>query len=314
MDLNLDKALEMIIEKVKNWFDVFVSMLPNMAAAIVIMIAFIVLAKLGALMVRKIFKKTSSNVALKNLFSTTIYYAIIGIGLFITLGVLKLDKAVTSLLAGVGILGLALGFAFQDITANFVSGIIIAFRRPFMLGDIVEVNDIMGIAARTNLRVTVIETFQGQEVYIPNKDVLQSPIYNFTTLGKRRIDLAVGVSYGDDLEKVESLVKETIKNLDGIIDPENTIFDYEEFGSSSINFNVRFWIEYPDQPGFLQLRNQAIKAIKQAFDENDITIPFPIRTLDFGIKGGEKLSEMPLSLAGGKKEIAASQDGEKKGE
>ena len=314
MDLNLDKALEMIIEKVKNWFDVFVSMLPNMAAAIVIMIAFIVLAKLGALMVRKIFKKTSSNVALKNLFSTTIYYAIIGIGLFIILGVLKLDKAVTSLLAGVGILGLALGFAFQDITANFVSGIIIAFRRPFMLGDIVEVNDIMGIAARTNLRVTVIETFQGQEVYIPNKDVLQSPIYNFTTLGKRRIDLAVGVSYGDDLEKVESLVKETIKNLDGIIDPENTIFDYEEFGSSSINFNVRFWIEYPDQPGFLQLRNQAIKAIKQAFDENDITIPFPIRTLDFGIKGGEKLSEMPLSLAGGKKEIAASQDGEKKGE
>ncbi|MCB2208616.1 MAG: mechanosensitive ion channel [Bacteroidetes bacterium] len=295
MDLNLDKALEMIIDKIKNWFDVFVSMLPNMAAAVILLIVFIVLAKLGAMMVKKIFSKTSDNVALKNLFSTTVQYTIIGLGIFIILGILKLDKAVTSLLAGVGIIGLALGFAFQDITANFVSGIIIAFRRPFMLGDIVEVNDIMGIASRTNLRVTVIKTFQGQEVYIPNKDVLQSPIYNFTTLGKRRIDLTVGVSYGDDLEKVESLVKEAIKKLDGIIDPENTIFDYEEFGSSSINFNIRFWIEYPDQPGFLQLRNQAIKAIKQAFDENDITIPFPIRTLDFGIKGGQKLSDMQLS-------------------
>jgi small conductance mechanosensitive channel len=296
MDLNLDKALEMIIEKVKNWFDVFVSMLPNMAAAIMILIVFIVLAKLGSLTVRKIFKKTSSNIALKNLFATTIYYTIIGIGLFIILGVLKLDKAVTSLLAGVGILGLALGFAFQDITANFVSGVIIAFRRPFKLGDIVEVNDIMGIATRTNLRVTIINTFQGQEVYIPNKDVLQSPIYNFTTLGKRRIDLAVGVSYGDDLEKVETLVLDTIKKIDGVINPDDTIFDYTEFGSSSINFNIRFWIEYPDQPGFLACRNNAVKAIKKVFDENDITIPFPIRTLDFGIKGGEKLSEMPLSL------------------
>ena len=299
----------MIIDKVKNWFDVFVSMLPNMAAAIIILIVFIVLAKLGALMVRKIFKKTSNNVALKNLFSVTIYYAIIGIGLFIILGVLKLDKAVTSLLAGVGILGLALGFAFQDITANFVSGIIIAFRRPFMLGDIVEVNDIMGIATRTNLRVTVIKTFQGQEVYIPNKDVLQSPIYNFTTLGKRRIDLTVGVSYGDDLEKVETLVMDTIKKIDGVINPEDTIFDYAEFGSSSINFNIRFWIEYPDQPGFLSLRNQAIKAIKKAFDEHDITIPFPIRTLDFGIKGGEKLSEMSLSMADGNKEKMKPESG-----
>lgn len=295
MDLNLDKSLEMIVDKVKTWFDVFVSMLPNMAAAVILLIVFIVLAKLGAMMVKKIFSKTSDNVALKNLFSTTVQYTIIGLGIFIILGILKLDKAVTSLLAGVGIIGLALGFAFQDITANFVSGIIIAFRRPFMLGDIVEVNDIMGIASRTNLRVTVIKTFQGQEVYIPNKDVLQSPIYNFSTLRKRRIDLMVGVSYGDDLEKVESLVKETIKKLDGIIDPENTIFDYEEFGSSSINFNIRFWIEYPDQPGFLSIRNQAIKAIKQVFDENDITIPFPIRTLDFGIKGGQKLSEMQLS-------------------
>lgn len=295
----MDKSLEMILDKVKTWFDLFISMLPNMAVAVLLLIVFIVLAKLGAMMVKKIFSKTSDNVALRNLFSTTVQYTIIGIGIFIILGILKLDKAVTSLLAGVGIMGLALGFAFQDITANFISGIIIAFRRPFMLGDIVEVHDIMGIASRTNLRVTVIETFQGQEVYIPNKDVLQSPIYNFSTLGKRRIDLMVGVSYGEDLEKVESLVLETIKKLDGIIDPENTIFDYKEFGSSSINFNIRFWIKYPDQPGFLEVRNQAIKAIKQVFDENEITIPFPIRTLDFGIKGGEKLSEMPLSLSGG---------------
>jgi small conductance mechanosensitive channel len=126
--------------------------------------------------------------------------------------------------------------------------------------------------------------------------VLQSPIYNYTVSGKRRIDLSVGVSYGDDLRKVESLVIETIKKLDGVIDHDNIVFDYAEFGSSSINFNIRFWISYPDPPGFLAVRNKAIIAIKEAFDENDIMIPFPIRTLDFGIRGGEKLSEIPIFM------------------
>ncbi len=152
----------------------------------------------------------------------------------------------------------------------------------------------MGKVSRTNLRATIVQTFQGQEVYIPNKDVLQSNITNYSILGHRRIDLIVGVSYGDDLSKVESLVLETIHSMDGVIRKEDTVFDYTEFGSSSINFNIRFWIEYPDQPGFLSMRNAAIKNIKNAFDQHEITIPFPIRTLDFGIKGGEKLSQMNL--------------------
>ncbi|MFT4803596.1 MAG: small conductance mechanosensitive channel [Cyclobacteriaceae bacterium] len=92
------------------------------------------------------------------------------------LGVLGLDKALTSLIAGIGVLGLVLGFAFQDIAEDFISGAILAFRRPFKIGDIIEVKDIMGKVSRTDLRVTVLETFQGQEVYIPTKDMLQGAI------------------------------------------------------------------------------------------------------------------------------------------
>lgn len=163
----------------------------------------------------------------------------------------------------------------------------------------------MGTAKRTNLRVTVIQTFQGQEVFVPNKDVLQNPIINYSAIGKRRIDLSVGISYGDDLAKVQRVVLETIKNLDGVIDKENIVFDYGEFGDSSINFTIRFWIKYPGDPGFLVVRNNAIMKIKEAFDQNDIMIPFPIRTLDFGIKGGEKLSEMKLDIATSKDQATA---------
>lgn len=292
MDIDISKPLNMISDKLESWFDTFVSMLPNMGVSLLLIILFLLLARLGKRATAKIFAKTSNNQALEKLFSTIMYYAIIGIGLFIILEVMRLEKAVTSLLAGIGVLGIALGFAFQDIAANFVSGVIIAFRKPFSIGDIITVNDYMGTVSRTNLRVTTIQTFQGQEVYIPNKDVLQNPIINYTVLGKRRIDLNVGISYGDDLDRVEQVVKDAILSIDGIVDQEKLIFDYYEFGSSSINFYIRFWIEYPDQPGFLTMRNNAIKTIKTAFDENSITIPFPIRTLDFGIKGGEKLSAM----------------------
>ncbi len=291
----MKEPIEKITTKVETWWDTFLSMLPNMAVAVVLFIIFLISAKAIQKVFLRLFRRSSTNRALENLFGTIVYYVVLGTGLFIILEVLQLDKAVTSLLAGVGVVGLALGFAFQDIAANFVSGIILAFRTPFHIGHIVKISDYMGTVTRTNLRVTVIKTFQGQEVYIPNKDVLQSPIQNFTILGQRRIDLAVGVSYADDLQKVEDLVIKTLKDLEGVIRHEDMIFTYTEFGDSSINFEIKFWIDYPDNPGFLHMRSKAIKAIKKAFDENEITIPFPIRTLDFGIKGGMTLSEMNIN-------------------
>jgi small conductance mechanosensitive channel len=299
------EPINSVVQKLEGWLDTFINMLPNMAVTLLLLVIFLVLAKLGSKLFRKLFYKASNNEALGNLFSSIIYGSILSIGLFIMLGVLGLNKALTSILAGIGVIGLALGFAFQDIAANFVSGIILAFRRPFKIGEVIEVKDVMGTVTRTGLRDTAIETFQGQEVYIPNKDFLQHAFYNFSVLGKRRIDLTVGVSYADDLEKVEEVVLNTIKKLDGVIDKDMIVFDYAEFDSSSINFNIRFWIEFPGEPSYLAMRSKAVKAIKSAFDEQDITIPFPIRTLDFGIKGGQKLSEVKLNMNGVNKEMSS---------
>lgn len=309
--IDVEKPVATILDKVDGWIETFVSMIPNLAVAIVLLIIFIVIAKFTAKIFKKLFSKTSDNKALEGLFATVIKWSILIVGIFIVLSILQLDKAVTSILAGVGIIGLALGFAFQDISANFISGVILAFRRPFEIGQVIKVSDIMGTAKRTNLRVTVIQTFQGQEVFVPNKDVLQNPIINYSAIGKRRIDLGVGISYGDDLAKVQRVVLETIKNLEGVIDKENVGFDYGEFGDSSINFTIRFWIKYPGDPGFLVVRNNAIMKIKGAFDQNDIMIPFPIRTLDFGIRGGEKLSEMKLELADSKQQAEAERGQDK---
>jgi small conductance mechanosensitive channel len=292
LKIEVAEPLAQVTNKVLSWWETFIEMIPNMFVAVILFILFLLIAKLIQKAFIKIFKKSSDNEALQNLFATIIYYAVFGLGVFIILGILNLDKAVTSLLAGVGVIGLALGFAFQDIAANFVSGIILAFRKPFTIGEVVKLYDYMGIVTRTNLRVTVVETWQGQEVYIPNKEVLSNPIINFSTLGERRIDLRVGVSYAEDLQQVEELVLQTLKNTDGVIRHEDMIFTYTEFGGSSINFEIKFWIKFPEDPSYLEMRNRAIKAIKKAFDGAGISIPFPIQTLDFGIKGGKTLSQM----------------------
>src|SRR5690606_15005979 len=118
--------------------------------------------------------------------------------------------AVTSILAGAGIIGLAPAFAFQDIAPNFKSGIFILVRKPLKVGGIVLVQGFEGKVVEVNLRDTVIDTFKGQLVIVPNKDVYQNPIENFSYLQKRRFDLPIGVSYGDDLDKVKQVALETI--------------------------------------------------------------------------------------------------------
>lgn len=221
---------------------------------------------------------------------------LIGIIIFISLSILQLDKAVTSILAGAGIIGLALAFAFQDIAANFICGIFISLRKPINIDDIVKIKDYMGKVNNINLRDTVMHTFQGQIVIIPNKDVFQNPIVNYTMLGKRRFDLNIGISYGEDLERVKEITLEAVKGIDGLAEGEETTFYYEGFGDSSINFIIRLWAKSPEQAIWLKVGSEAIMKIKKAYNENDIMIPFPIRTLDFGIKGGVPLKDVSLKL------------------
>ena len=292
--MNLETVFSLLTDKLNDWLKIAIKTLPNFLVAVVILLFFYFLAKFLRNTAKKVVARIGATQSVQGLISSVVHIAVILIGLFIALGILKLDKTVTSLLAGAGVLGLALGFAFQDIASNFVSGVFIAFRKPYKIGDIVEAGDFLGNVTSIDLRTTTIETFQGLEVLVPNKMLFTDPITNYTNNPQRRIDVAVGVSYGDDLDKVERLLKEKLNDLPNrIADKEIDVF-FTEFGDSSINLEARVWVEYPNHRNFLITRSAAIKKIKSVFDENDIMIPFPIRTLDFGIKGGEKLSEMNL--------------------
>lgn len=277
--IELKSIFSLLEERLVSWYEIVIKSIPNIIASIFIILIFIFLAKLARKVFSKVLPKISKNEAVTSLLDTIIYFIIILIGFFVSLEILHLDKTVTSLLAGAGVLGLALGFAFQEIASNFVSGIFIAFREPYKLGDIVQLDQHFGKITNINLRTTSITTFQGLEIIIPNKHMFTKPFTNFTTTPKRRIDIEVGVSYEDDLEKVEKVTKEALLNINEIIKDEEPEVFFKEFADSSINLVARIWIHYPENQAFLKARHKAIINIKKYYDRNGISIPFPIRTI-----------------------------------
>jgi small conductance mechanosensitive channel len=189
--MDISKISDLITEKLTDWVEDLIKLLPNIVMAAIVMVIGFYIAKFVRKITRKLISKISNNISLNNLFSSIIYLVFLGIVIFTALSILNLDKAVTSILAGAGILGLTLAFAFQDIAANFMSGIFISFRKPLKVDDIVQIGNYMGKIKEINLRDTVMETFQGQTVIIPNKEVFQNPLENYTILQKRRFDLSI---------------------------------------------------------------------------------------------------------------------------
>jgi small conductance mechanosensitive channel len=295
--LSFNKAVDLLVDKLTGWAEKAILILPNLLVAILILVISVFLSNLVGKLITKVLKRYLKNRALANFVVTLSKVLVVFLGLLLATSVLHLDQAITSLLAGLGIVGVALGFAFQDISANFVSGVAMAVKDkyPFAVGDLIQTQDIIGNVEHMNLRATTIKTFQGQAIIVPNKVIYEKPITNYSFIGMRRVDLEVGVSYAEDLEKVQAVVLDAIKDLEDLIEGKELEFYYKDFRESSVNFELRFWVKFDKQNEYLNARHEAIKAIKKAFDANGITIPFPIRTLDFGIKKGKSLSEMVIS-------------------
>lgn len=285
-------ALELIEKKLIAWAKELIQMLPNLVLAAVIVVIGWLIARIVRKGVQRLLSNVTDSGTLQRLIGTIVYLTINFIALFAALSILHLDKTVTSILAGAGILGLALGFAFQDIAANFISGFILAMQRPIRVGELVLTGGHRGVIKRIDLRTTEMIDLQGVQVIIPNKEIFQSVLMNYSRYPSRRVDLKVGVSYGEDLERVKRITIDAVKGVSGVFVDQGIDLFYQSFGDSSIDFEVRFWISSESNKHFHAMRSAAIMAVKAAFNKEGITIPFPIRTLDFGIKGGEKLDAM----------------------
>jgi len=288
----MENAFNLLIQKLTNWFNDIILILPNLLVSLVIIVLVFVFARSLRKLIHKIISRFTANLPINNFISGFIHYSLIIIGFVLALSILHLDKAVTSILAGAGVVGIALGLAFQNPIKNTVSGFIMSYRKYYNIGDRVETNGYYGTIEYIGIRVSELRLTTGELVILPNDIIVNETFKNVSSTTKRAIVINVGVSYKDDLEKVERVVKATIATKVEHLKTEDIEVYFKEYDSSSINFMLRFWIENLNDKHYQQIKSIAIIEIKKAFDEAGITIPFPIRTLDFGNNEAKMLPEM----------------------
>ena len=288
----LDKFTGLLEEKLQTWLEELVLHTPNVVVAFIIVFIFSLMARIIGRFIGKLLRKGLDSKQIADLLASIIKVSILIAGIFIALDFIGLKGTVTSLLAGAGIVGLAIGFAFQDMTENLIAGIAMGIRKPFQVGDVIRADNVFGTVKTINLRNTLVETFFGQLEIVPNKILFRNILTNFSVNRIRCIEIPVGISYADDPEQAAEVIVEQLNQCDFVIKKEETAVYAEGFGDSSINLLVWFWIDYPGETGFIQARHQAVAEINKALSKANILIPFPIRTLDFGIKGGENLNAL----------------------
>lgn len=285
----IHSSYESIGDKLQRWVDTFILNLPNLVVAIVVFTLAYILSGLIRKYLKKFLARFIEQPSLRSLIATIVSVVIIAMGLFIALGVLNLDTVLKSMLAGAGVAGLAIGLALQSSLSNTFSGISLSLRDIINVGDWIETNGYSGAVVEITLRNVVIKEPDNNLVMIPNKMVVENPFKNFGLTDRIRVILKCGVGYESDLHEVENIAITAIKEQFPTDKSENIEFHYLEFGDSSINFQLRFWVDATSKLTILEAKSKGIKIIKDAFDEKGINIPFPIRTLQISASEIKKL-------------------------
>lgn len=250
--------------------------LPSLAAAMVILVVSLWAAAWLARIVRNLLERRNTDHELVVLLGNLTRWGTIGLG--VTMALQQVGFNVTAFLAGLGALGFAAGFAVQDVSKNFVAGVLLLLQQPFNLGEAIEVNGFSGTVEEINLRATALRTFDGRLVYIPNADVYTSAIVNFSRAGARRVEVGVGVAYGTDLEKAKRVALEAVQAVEGVKEDPAPNIIFHTFNDASVDMTIYFWVDLGVTDIF-RAKDAAVRAIHSAFAREGIEIPYPIHTV-----------------------------------
>ncbi len=272
---------DQISSKLETWLENSARFIPNIVLALIVLVLFYFISRFIKRLLNRPLTRMIDNKSLYKIVANLIFLVVFSTGLFIALELLNLEKTVTSLLAGAGVLGIALGFAFQELATNFIAGIFIVTTKPYKEGDTIAVGDQEGVVIDVNLRATSVETSVGHEVIVPNRLMLTQVVINQTNRPFRRVEIKCGVNYQSDLAFVEKIATESVKDLPFLSKNQKPILYFNDFAESSINFSLYVWIDTGTYPkaSASQVKHQAMMKLKSAFEANKIDIPYPTRTI-----------------------------------
>ena len=219
---------------------------------------------------RKVMRKQDVDKTLETFICNLVSTALLVVVVIAAIGALGVET--TSFIAIFGAAGLAVGLALQGSLSNFASGVLIVLFRPYRVGDWVEAAGISGSVEQVQILTTILKTGDNKQIIVPNSQIMDSIITNYSANDTRRIDMVVGVSYSDDLDKVRSTLQDLVAAEDRILKEPAVTIAVSELADSSVNFVVRPWVNTADYWG---VKFDLTEAIKKRFDKEDIAIPFP---------------------------------------
>lgn len=258
----------------------FVERIPYFVAAIVVMIVFWLLSILFKKVVRKILGNRSRHQNLVKVFQRVGGALIFFIGFMIAMVVAIPGFTPAKLIGALGIGSVAIGFAFKDIFQNLLSGILLLLSEPFRIGDQIVSGDYEGTVEDIKIRATTIKTYDGRQVVIPNSDLYTSALTVNTAYKQRRLQVAIGIGYEEDIEVAKAEIIKALNHSDTVSAKSQPSVIATGFGDSTIDLMVRWFIEDGTQANKVTSIHQVIVEIKKALDAAGVNIPFPIRTLD----------------------------------
>jgi len=246
----------------------------NILAAIVILVVGLWLAKKVKAGFVQVLQKKEVDPTLVGFFSSMLYGALVVFVAIAAIG--KLGVQTTSFVAVVGAAGLAVGLALQGSLSNFASGVLLILFKPFQAGNFIKAGGEAGVVVEVGILTTELKTPDNVKIIMPNSSIMGGSITNFSAHPIRRVDMVVGVGYGDDLNKAKQILEDLIAADDRILQDPAPQVAVSNLGDSSVDFVVRPWVNAPD---FWNVKFDFTKAVKEKFDAEGVSIPFPQRDI-----------------------------------
>jgi small conductance mechanosensitive channel len=274
------EPLRLMHERILGFAASFFLLLPNLVLAVLVVLvtwaAARGLVRIEARLLRLRHARPSLQIALRTLTRTAVWI----VGLLTAAVVLFPDLTPTKALAGLGLVSIAVGLAFQDIFENYLAGLLILLRKPMRIGDDIECQDVSGRVEEISLRDSYIRKRSGELILVPNSFLYKNPLRILTDREIRRLDLTVGVAYGEDVDAAREVIRRAFAGLKTPSPGQPVDVFANAFGESSIDFKVRWWAASTPVDE-LRSRDEVTAAIKRALDSAGLEIPFPYRTLTF---------------------------------
>jgi small conductance mechanosensitive channel len=271
-----DTLREVVTEAVLELAGDVLARLPLIVLAIVVFVLLLLAMRLVVGFVRRTMIRSSVDFTVRQLVTNLLRLLLIVLAAVFALAVAGVE--VGALLAGLGLIGLGLALALQNILENFIAGVVILLRKPYSRGEVIVTNEVEGFVEDIDLRVTTIRSYDGTLSLLPNADIYTSPLTNLSRRGTRRSTVRVGVDYRDDHELAKEVLWAATVTTDGVLADPPPVVLLVELGESSVDFEVYFWTDA--QPRTVVFTRDAVtRACKSAIEEAGLTIPWPIRTL-----------------------------------